>query len=290
MGLANHTILVSRQGVSIPIDDSGAPIVNARDEIVGVVLVFRDISERRRVEARERAARLKAEAASRAKDEFLATVSHEMRTPMNALLGWTRLLTAGALQGERRDDAIATIMRNAEAQSRLLNQLLDMSRLVTGELRLELSTVDFGELVARIVDSARPLAVGKSVGLLFEPADGPLMMRADPVRLQQVVWHLLSNALKFTPSGTIWVQLLRDAGAVILRVRDTGEGIVPDFLAHVFDRFTQGDTSTTRSHGGLGLGLALARHVVDLHGGLIRASSGGTGHGATFEVHLPLSE
>jgi PAS domain S-box-containing protein len=288
--LTNHTVLVSRQGGSTPIDDSGAPIVNTRGEIVGVVLVFRDISERRRGEAHERAARLEADAANRAKDEFLATVSHELRTPLNALLGWTRLLTAGALQGERRDDAIATVMRNAEAQSRLLNQLLDMSRLVTGEIRLERSTVDFGELVARIVDSARPLALGKSVDLLFEPVRRPLLLQADSVRLQQVVWNLLSNALKFTPSGTIAVQLERDASVVALRVKDTGEGIAPDFLAHVFDRFTQRDASPTRPHGGLGIGLAIARHVIELHGGSIHVSSAGIGQGTTFDVRLPLGE
>ena len=231
-----------------------------------------------------------AEAANRAKDEFLATLSHELRTPLTAILGWARLLRGGNLPEGAAGGALETIERNAKAQSQLIDELLDVSRIVTGKLRLDTRPVELGRVIEAAVESVRPAARAKKIRLEveLEPLGGPLI--GDAGRLQQVAWNLLSNAVKFTPEGGRVGVLLRRAGAhAEVRVEDTGQGIGAEFLPHVFDRFRQADGSTTRTHGGLGLGLAIARHLVELHGGAISADSEGEGRGASFTVRLPLA-
>ncbi len=226
--------------------------------------------------------------ANRLKDEFLATVSHELRTPLTAMLSWVRLLQGGALDDGERTHALEVIDRNARAQSRLVDDLLDMSRIVTGKLQLAREHVDFAEIVTQTIDSIRPAAAAKSIELRVAATDHGIV-DGDAKRLQQVMWNLLSNAVKFTPrEGYIDVTLRCDGEAAELRITDTGRGINPAFLPHVFDRFRQADTSTTRSHGGLGLGLAIVRYLVELHGGTVAAESAGDECGATFVVRLPL--
>jgi len=245
--------------------------------------------ERARLLVRERTARAEAESANRAKDEFLATLSHELRTPLTAILGWARLLRGGNLPEGTAGGALETIERNARAQSQLIDDLLDVSRIVTGKLRLDTRPIEIGRIIEAAVESVRPAARAKNIRLEveLEPLGGPLL--GDAGRLQQVAWNLLSNAVKFTPEGGRVGVLLRRAGPhAEVRVEDTGQGIGADFLPHVFDRFRQADGSTTRSHGGLGLGLAIARHLVELHGGAISADSDGEGRGASFTVRLPL--
>jgi signal transduction histidine kinase/DNA-binding response OmpR family regulator len=244
--------------------------------------------ERARLLVREQAARAEAEAANRAKDEFLATLSHELRTPLTAILGWARLLRGGNLPEGTVGGALETIERNARAQSQLIDDLLDVSRIVTGKLRLDIRPVEIVRVIEAAVESVRPAARAKKIQLEveMEPLGGPLLGDAD--RLQQVVWNLLSNAVKFTPEGGRVGVLLRCAGPhAEVRVEDTGQGIDAEFLPHVFDCFRQADGSTTRRHGGLGL--AIARHLVELHGGAISADSEGEGRGASFTVRLPLA-
>jgi signal transduction histidine kinase/CheY-like chemotaxis protein len=231
-----------------------------------------------------------AEAANRAKDEFLATLSHELRTPLTAILGWARLLRTGNLPEGTVGGALETIERNAKAQSQLIDELLDVSRIVTGKLRLDTRPVEIGRVIEAAVESVRPAARARNIRLEVElaPLGDPLL--GDAGRLQQVAWNLLSNAVKFTPEGGRVGVLLRRAGRhAEVRVEDTGQGIDADFLPHIFDRFRQADGSTTRRHGGLGLGLAIARHLVELHGGAISADSEGEGRGASFTVRLPLA-
>ncbi len=229
----------------------------------------------------------RAEEASRAKDEFLATVSHELRTPLASILGWTRLLRRGGLSAEKQSRALDTLERNARAQTRLVEDLLDVSRIVSGKTRLNLETADLERIVEAAVDSLRPGA--ETRGVKVHASVVPCTLAGDPERLHQILWNLLSNAIKFTPrGGRVWVSLsVRDRMAVV-SVRDTGQGIRPDFLPHVFERFRQADATATRAHGGLGLGLAIVRHLVELHGGTVSASSAGEGEGATFTVHFPL--
>jgi CheY-like chemotaxis protein len=238
---------------------------------------------------REQAARAEAEAANRAKDEFLATLSHELRTPLTSILGWSHLLRAGNLPDETTESALETIERNAKAQSQLIDDLLDVSRIITGQLRLDMAPVEIDGIIAAAVDSVRPAASAKNIELHaeLEAMPGPLL--GDATRLQQVAWNLLSNAVKFTPKGgRVGVWLKRINSHVEVKVEDTGQGISGEFLPHVFDRFRQADGTTTRRHGGLGLGLAIARHLVELHGGTIRADSQGEGLGSTFTVNLPV--
>jgi signal transduction histidine kinase len=236
------------------------------------------------------AARSGAEAANRARDEFLATLSHELRNPLNAVLGWARLIESGKLGEEQARRAIQIILRNVDAQARLVEDLLEMSSMVTGRMRLAVQTVDLRDLIEEVVDAIRPGAEAKGLRLhsLLE-SPGPAVS-GDPDRLRQVVWNLLANAVKFTPRGgrvEITAQRVRSHGEVV--VSDTGQGIHPDLLPYVFDRLRQGDSSTTRLHGGLGIGLSLVRHLVELHGGSVFAESPGEGHGATFVVKLPLT-
>lgn len=238
--------------------------------------------------ASEAAAREDAERASRLKDEFLATVSHELRTPLNPIVGWTRLLREHVV-GDTARHGLDVIERNTVALNRLIEDLLDVSRVVAGKLDLAVASVDIARVVHSAGDSVRLAADAKSIRLETDVAPGLGTLPGDPERLQQVLWNLLSNAVRFTPAhGTVRIEAHRDGcGAVEIVVSDTGQGIAPDFLPHVFERFRQADSSTKRQHGGLGLGLAIARHLVELHGGSIAADSEGEGKGARFTVRLP---
>jgi signal transduction histidine kinase len=237
-------------------------------------------------EARE--ARAAAEAASRSKDEFLATVSHELRTPLNAMLGWAQILQITD-DPEKLRRGLETIVRNAKLQTQLIDDLIDVSRIISGKMRLDVRPVDLPEVVDSAVEGIWPAAEAKQIDLVrvVDPKAGPVA--GDAERLQQVVWNLLSNAVRFTPrGGRVEVRLEEDGTYVDIVVADTGIGIAPEFLPQVFDRFRQLDSSTTRTHGGLGLGLAIVRHLTELHGGTVEAQSPGEGLGATFVVHLPI--
>ncbi|HET9931310.1 MAG TPA: response regulator [Polyangiaceae bacterium] len=234
--------------------------------------------------------RNRAEEASRAKDDFLAVVSHELRTPLNAILGWTRLLRTGNLSDSRGRQALEVIERNATAQAQLIEDLLDISRITAGKLRLQLRQFDLHEVVKGALDVVRPAADAKSITLrsTIDDSVGPLM--GDPDRLQQVVWNFLTNAVKFTPKGgKVWVCVRPVDSQVEVEVSDTGCGIAPAFLPHVFERFRQAEAGTTRSHSGLGLGLAIVKSLVELHGGTVEARSEGEGRGTTFIARLPVA-
>jgi PAS domain S-box-containing protein len=254
----------------------------------GFSLVVRDITERKRLEDRLRNRAEDLAAANRAKEDFLATLSHELRTPLNAMLGWTRLLRMGKLDDAGRTRALETIERNAYVQEQLIADILDVSRIVTGRLRLNLRPIDLAPVLDAAIETLQPSAAAKGVELSCRMTRAGAVL-GDPDRLQQVVWNLLSNAIKFTPAGgCVSVTVERAGASVHIRVTDTGEGIAASLLPYVFDRFTQGDASVTRAHGGLGLGLSIVRHLVELHGGSVSASSDGPGKGAAFLVRLPL--
>jgi signal transduction histidine kinase len=247
-------------------------------------------SELERLLASATEARQQAEAANRIKDEFLATVSHELRTPLNAILGWVQLLQVSHYDEESTRRALATIERNARAQNQLIEDLLDVSRIISGKLRLDLRPVDLLVVVQAAIEVVRPTAENKGVRIqaILDPLPGPVS--GDPGRLQQIVWNVLANAIKFTPKGgRVQVRLERVNSHVEIVVSDTGIGIKPEFKPYVFERFRQADASSSRSYGGLGLGLAIVRHLVDLHGGTVRAESAGEGQGATFVIGLPLT-
>jgi PAS domain S-box-containing protein len=242
-----------------------------------------------RLLAAEQAARSAAEAANRMKDDFLATVSHELRTPLTAMLGWVWWLRRGGAEDALRERALETVERNARAQAQLVEDLLDVSRIVTGKLRLEVRMADLRAVIAAAADSVRTAADAKGIGLATHLPSTPVAIAIDPDRLQQVVWNLLSNAIKFTPEGgQVDVEVRQGPADVEIVVRDTGAGIKPAFLPYVFDRFRQAEASSTRAYGGLGLGLAIVRHLVELHGGVVRAESEGEGQGTTFTVTLPV--
>ena len=235
-------------------------------------------------------ARREAQEVNRLKDEFLMTVSHELRTPLTALYGWARMLATGQIREGQQRRAIEAIERNAAAQTQLVNDLLDVSRVISGKLRLDVRSVDLKSVIAAAIDSIQPAADAKEIRIhaVLDPNAGPIA--GDPDRLQQVAWNLLSNAIKFTPKGgRVQVRLECVSSHAELIVSDSGPGIAPEFLPFVFDRFRQGQTGTTRQHTGLGLGLAIVRHLVELHGGSVRTESGGLGTGATFRVLLPLT-
>jgi len=238
---------------------------------------------------RLREALAEAEEANRLKDEFLAVLSHELRTPLNAILGWARMLRAGTLKDDDIPRAIETIERNAQAQAQLIEDLLDVSRIVSGKLRLEMRQAHVGDIVAEAIDTVRPTADARGVTLTSAIAPVP-PVSADAQRLRQVVWNLLSNSIKFTPrSGNVHVRVDQEGPVINIRVSDTGQGIDPAFLPHVFDRFRQGTGgSGVAKRTGLGLGLAIVRHLVEAHGGVVHAASEGIGKGATFTVELPV--
>ncbi|BAT51226.1 PAS/PAC sensor hybrid histidine kinase [Nostoc sp. NIES-3756] len=275
--------------------DRGYVIRNENGELVRVVGSSADISDRKlaeieRVELlqREQAARAKAEEANRIKDEFLAVLSHELRSPLNPILGWTKLLLTRQLDQTTVKNALETIERNAKLQTKLIDDLLDVSRILRGKLTLNIVSVNLVSTITEALETVRLAAEAKSLQIqtIFEDLG---MVRGDGARLQQVVWNLLSNAVKFTPAGgEIEIRLEKVDSQAQIQVRDTGIGIEPEFIAHIFEYFRQADSSTTRNFGGLGLGLAIVRHLVELHGGTIRADSQGKGQGATFTVQLPL--
>jgi signal transduction histidine kinase len=232
-----------------------------------------------------------AQEANRAKDEFLATLSHELRTPLNAILGWTQILRSKHLDEVTTVRAFEAIERNAKAQAELIEDMLDVSRIITGRLRLELQPVRLSEAVEAALDSVRPAAEAKGVRMDCHLMPDGGSISGDQHRLQQIVWNLLSNAVKFTPAaGLVRVRLEYTDSEARLTVSDTGRGISQHFLPYVFDRFRQAETMSSRTAGGLGLGLSIARHLVELHGGLIEATSEGEGRGATFTVTFPLRE
>jgi signal transduction histidine kinase/CheY-like chemotaxis protein len=270
-----------------------ASLFNARLEANARVLEISQATaaERQDLLTRERAARDEAERLSALKDEFLATLSHELRTPLNAILGWASMLQRGTKDEATLRRGLETIERNARAQTQLIDDLLDMSRIISGTLRLDVQLVEPDKVVEAALGTVHPAAVAKKIDLRVDLERGESMVLGDPGRLQQVMWNLLSNAVKFTPSGgTVQVMLGRDGGDVVIRVADSGIGIEPEFLPHVFDRFRQQDASITRRHGGLGLGLSIARQLVELHGGTIGVSSPGPQAGTTFTLRLPLAE
>ena len=274
----------------------GGPLRDASGAITTWIGTATDIddaklaeAERAALLARERAAHAEAETANRMKDEFLATLSHELRTPLSAILGWATML-----RGPRKDDpkavarGVEVIERNARAQQRIIEDILDMSRIVRGELRIDTEPVELEQLAREVQDTVRPSAEARAIALRCRVEAGPHRVLGDPLRLRQVLWNLLSNAVKFTPpGGEVEVVLARVGGEATIEVRDSGCGIDASFLPHVFERFRQADSSTTRVHGGLGLGLAIVRHLVEMHGGTVEVSSPGPGRGATFRVRLP---
>jgi len=256
-----------------------------------------EVSERAKAEEnlravllREQLARTEAETANRMKDEFLATVSHELRTPLNAIIGWLHMLRHGHLDDDTKLRALETIERNAKSQAQLVEDILDVSRMISGKLRLKMGVVDTASVINAAIDAVQLAANSKGIELQVTLDPSARHVLGDANRLQQVVWNLLSNAIKFTPSGgRVTVQLERVRSHMQIKVSDTGQGISQHFLPYVFERFCQADGGSTRRHGGLGLGLALVRHLVELHGGSVRATSEGDGKGAIFIIELPLA-
>jgi PAS domain S-box-containing protein len=283
-----------RGGELMPQTGRIAPLVEA-DTVLGTITLIEDVSDRVATEKQLRAqiaaaeaARAQAEAASRAKDEFLATLSHEIRTPLSAVLGWVHLLKARDPDLDTVKRAIAVIERNAQSQLTLIGDMLDMARISTGKMRLEIADVNMIPVVSSAIDAIRPAAEAKNIRLVTDLPIGGAMVTGDADRLLQITWNLLSNAVKFTGDGGMVVVSLRtDVAGMHLTVADTGQGIDRKFLSQVFDRFKQADTSTARRAGGLGLGLALVKDLVALHGGTVDVESPGLGLGATFSIHLP---
>jgi signal transduction histidine kinase len=249
----------------------------------------RSEEEREKILLREQAARSEAEAANRIKDEFLATLSHELRTPLTAIIGWAGLLRSGDFEPELKEQALETMERNARVQAQLIDDLLDVSRIVSGKLLLDVKEIELERVVASAIDVVRPAAKAKGIGITYDPCSEGGLISGDAARLQQIAWNLLSNAIKFTPEGgRVRVSLKRVGSHIKLSVSDTGKGIAQEFLPHVFDRFRQADSTTTRNYGGLGLGLAIVRYLVELHGGTVDAESDGDNMGATFSATFPL--
>lgn len=280
--LSNHRdLFVRMDGSTFPVSCSLAPF--EQGEGAGAVLEFRNITD-------ELAAQKALEDANRRKDQFLATLSHELRTPMTAVLGWAKMLEVG-LPDDEAPAAIAAIVRSAEVQAQLIDDVLDVSRVVAGRMTFTPAPVEVGPVVQAAMTTSHPAAVAKGIDVLASVPPRLPRVLGDEGRLQQIVWNLLSNAVKFTPrGGTITVRVARSGPVLRITVQDTGRGIKPDYLPHVFEAFTQQDGSMTRSHEGIGLGLSIARSLVELHGGRIRAASEGAGRGATFTVELPVLE
>jgi PAS domain S-box-containing protein len=270
------------------------PLPNDVGEIVGINFTAQEITDRKRAEQQrqelleaEQAARAELERYNRLKDEFLATVSHELRSPLNAILGWTRLLAKGKAEPGR---ALEIVERNASSLAQIVEDLLDMSRIISGKIHLQRSYADIGPLVRNVLDCIQlpAQAKGITVNSWIDPQLRPIP--CDPNRIQQIIWNLMTNAVKFTPSGgQVWLRVAQESSSVIISVKDTGQGIPPEHLTHIFGRFQQVDSSISRKHGGLGLGLAIVRQLVELHGGTVEAQSEGENKGATFTVHLPWS-
>ncbi|MEH1850570.1 MAG: ATP-binding protein [Nostoc sp.] len=291
-----ETQLSDKDGKNHYVNVTYVPQFSQQEKVEGFVVLSTDITlhklaeqERERLLEREQAARADAETANRMKDEFLATLSHELRTPLNAILGWSQLLRKRKLDENLTGRALETIERNSRSLTQLIEDVLDVSRIIRGTLHLSMEQVKLVTLIEAAIDTVYPAAQAKEISIKcrFDPEVEVVV--GDVNRLQQVVWNLLSNAVKFTPKGgRVDVQLERIESCVQIQVSDTGGGIAAEFLPHVFERFRQADSSTTRSHGGLGLGLAIVRHLVELHGGTVCAKSPGIGQGATFVVSLPM--
>jgi PAS domain S-box-containing protein len=284
-----ETVRRRKDGSLFPISLTVSPILGPAGEIIGASKIARDITDRK--DTQEELARLLnvTKEASRMKDEFLATLSHELRTPLNAILGYSRMIRSGLIASENQARAVETIERNATALAQIVEDVLDVSRIIAGRIRLNVQAVDMPAVVKDALEAVRHAADAKGVRLetVLDPRAAPIS--GDPDRLQQVIWNLVSNAVKFTRrGGRVQVRLERANSHVEVVVSDTGIGISPDFLPHIFERFRQADSGTTRERGGLGLGLAIARHLVELHGGTIHAASNGPGTGTTFRVALPL--
>ncbi len=293
-----ETIRRTKDGRLLNVSLTVSPVRDADGRVVGASKVARDITERKRLEeerdrlyASERAARQDAEEASRLKDEFLAVVSHELRNPLNAITGWASLMNTGRISGEQLTRATQTVLRNAKSLNQMIGDLLDVSRIVSGSMRLEVQPVELASVLESALEVIRPTAEAKGIRLQTRLDGLATTVSGDPDRLQQVMTNLLSNSVKFTPNGgRIRVHLRRVNSQAEIVVSDNGIGIDPEVMPFIFERFRQGDASSSRKHGGLGLGLAIARHLVELHGGIISARSGGLGMGAEFEMQLPIAE
>jgi PAS domain S-box-containing protein len=291
-----ETVRVTKTGKRIHLSLTVSPVRNKHGEIIGASKIARDITdkvraeeERTRLLASERAARANAEAASRAKDEFVAMISHEIRSPLNAILGWSQMLRQGALDKTATANALESIERNARAQAQLVSDLLDISRVITGKLRINARPVDIMNSLESALESIHPAAEAKQITIDVQGEPYATVVTGDADRLQQVLWNLLSNAIKFTPRlGRVSVRIARMDSHLEVTITDSGIGIPKDFLPLIFDRFTQADTTSARKHSGLGLGLAIVRHIVELHGGTVAAESEGEGKGSTFRITLPV--
>ena len=291
------TVRQRKNGQLLDVSITVSPIRDGRGTIVGASKVARDISAQRILEharqallEREQAARTEAEVLNRSKDQFLATVSHELRTPLNAIYGWARMLEGGGLDPAAMRNATQAILRNSTIQVQLIEDLFDVSRVITGNMRLDVRPMNVFAPLEAALDTVRPAAAAKGIRLdtALDPRATPIM--GDPGRIQQVVWNLLVNAVKFTPNGgRVQLSLRRVNSYIQITVSDTGEGIAPDQVAHLFERFRQADTGPTRRHTGLGIGLSLVKHLVELHGGTVSGMSAGLGQGSTFTVQLPVS-
>jgi PAS domain S-box-containing protein len=294
---ASTLVIERHDGTRVIVMGSAVPVRGDDGGPEGAIAVFTDVtdehraaSEREELLAAAETARTEAERANRAKDEFLAVLSHELRAPLNAMLGWVRILRRAGAGDAMVARAVETLERNIWTQAQVINDLLDISRIASGKFQLDRSRVDLAAVVASTVESMRPAAAGKQLTLALDLPDDRLEVEGDPARLQQVVGNLLHNAIKFTPEGgRVSVRLAREGGQAVIEVRDTGQGIETALLPHVFDRFVQSESSTTRRHGGLGLGLAIVKQLTVLHGGSVRAESDGPGRGARFGVTLPVA-
>lgn len=285
-----ETVRVRKDGTLVDISLTVSPIVGADGTILGASKIARDISEGKRAAKESERLYLEAQASNRLKDEFLATVSHELRTPLTSILGWASLLRSGKVPAAEVTKYLDTIERNARAQAQLIDDLLDVSRIISGKIRVDVRSLDPNSFIEAAIEAVKPAAEAKGIRLQKIMDTGVVSVSGDPVRLQQVVWNLLSNAIKFTPKGgRVQIRLERVNSHIEIIVSDNGMGISPEFLPYVFDRFRQADQRTTRHHSGLGLGLAIVRHLVELHGGSVRAESPGEGQGSTFTVQLLVS-
>ena len=282
--------ITRKNGSETWVSGRGRGIYAEDGKLIGMLGFVQDITTRKTAEVESERLYRQAEESGRLKEEFLATISHELRTPLSAILGWARMLRLGQLSEEHTAKALDTIERNARAQAQLVDDLLDVSRIMTGKLRMDVRPSDPNAFIDAAVDAVRPAAEAKGVRVQKVIDTGAISIPGDPVRLQQVVWNLLSNAIKFTPrGGRVQIRSERVNSHLEIVVSDTGQGITADFLPHVFDRFRQADQKTSRQHGGMGLGLAIVRHLVEMHGGTVSAESEGEGKGATFTVTLPIT-
>jgi len=280
---------VFEDGATVTLFGTALPLKDATGTARGAISAFVDVTALKQAEAEIRQAKSVAEAANRLKDQFLATLSHELRTPLNAIVGYVSMLRGDVIAADRRDNALAIIERNARTQLRLVEELLDISRITAGTLRLSLERVSLSELVGAAIDAVRPAAADKQITLRVKIDENVPDVVGDRIRLQQVLWNLLNNAIKFTSrAGEVDIRLSCLAAGVSLIVCDDGDGIAPDFIADVFEPFRQDNRHAGGVQSGLGLGLTITKHLVELHGGTVEAASAGLNKGATFKVRIPV--